>query len=128
MFSSWVRKCVLAAALAVMPLHGVAATLTVLLCHGDAQAHATHASSEISHDHASHTHDATPPQDEHGATQGDAGGTGSSPFHLCCNLTASAPPALMETPAQVEFLAQAFTTDSLHDLFVPELPQRPPLA
>ena len=41
--SLWLKKLVLAAALAVMPLQGVAAALSALLCHGEAQTHAAHA-------------------------------------------------------------------------------------
>jgi hypothetical protein len=113
---------VLAAALAVMPLNGVAATLMVLLCHGDAQAHATHAAT--SHDHGDQQH-----QHEHGATGNDEGnGAGASYFHLCCNLTAFAPPSITLAIELPDFPVQAFVPDSLHDLFIPDRPQRPPLA
>jgi hypothetical protein len=126
MSSSWIRKWVLAAALAVMPLHGIAATLTVLVCHGDAQTHATHASASHGHDesqhHAAHQHG-------NGAADSDDGSaTGSSSVHLCCNLTASAPPSMTVPTALPAFPVQTFVLDSLHDLFFPDQPQRPPLA
>ena len=110
----WRRKLVLVLALAVMPLQGMAATLSVLLCHGDAQAHAVHAQDE----HSMH-HDGDP--DEGGAT-------GHSAYHLCCNITASAPPVMMLAAVPPDFPVRAFVPDPLHDLFVPEQPQRPPLA
>jgi hypothetical protein len=129
MLLGWLRKFLFAAALALMPLHGIAATLTVLLCHGDAKTHAAHASSGASHDHGSHSDGAAQHQHEHGAAQSDDGSTtASSAFHLCCNLTASAPPSIVTTPAPAKFPIRAFAPDSLHDLFVPEQPQRPPLA
>jgi ABC-type Zn2+ transport system substrate-binding protein/surface adhesin len=124
MSSLWIRKWMLAAALAVMPLHGIAATLTVLLCHGEAQAHATHAAG----DHDGHQHEATH-QHQHGSAGSDDGSTGgASSFHLCCNLTASAPPAISLVTELPDFPVQAFAPDPLQDLYFPDQPQRPPLA
>ena len=114
--TAWHKKIVLALALAVLPLQGVAATLSVLWCHGDAQAHAMHTDDD--QEHSMH-HDAHP--DEGGAT-------GHSAHHLCCNVTASAPPVMTPTAVPPEFSVHAFALDSLHDLFVPEQLQRPPLA
>ena len=114
--TAWCKKLVLLVALAVMPLQGVAATLSVLLCHGDAQAHATH-------DRSNHDHGVSQdgPQDEGGTT-------GNSVHHLCCNVTASAPSILMLPVTQPDFPVRAYTPDPLHDLFIPDRPQRPPLA
>jgi hypothetical protein len=127
MVSPWIRKWVLAAAFAVMPLHGVAAALATLLCHGDAQAHAMHVSSVRSHDHEGHSHDAGHQHDQ-GVATGD-GGSGLGDFlDLCCNLTASAPPTVGFSATLPDFPVQAFAPDSLHDLFIPDRPQRPPLA
>jgi hypothetical protein len=120
MSTRWLNKLVLAAALAVMPLQGVAATLSVLLCHGEAQAHASHAGD--GHDHSSQTgghHDQHPADD----------GTGSgAPYHLCCHFTVTAPVAVTLAVALPVFPVLAFAPDPLHDLFVPDRPQRPPLA
>lgn len=116
---SWIRKVVLAAALAVMPLHGIAAALTVLNCHGDAQAHGMHDPS--GHDHGDTSHD-------HGISGGEDQGGAANPYHLCCNLTASAPSSITFSLALPDFPIQSFVPDTPHDLFVPELPQRPPLA
>jgi len=111
----WRRKLVLVLALAVMPLQGVAATLSVLLCHGDAQAQAMHTQNP---EHSMH-HDGHP--DEGGAT-------GHSGHHPCCNVTASAPPVMTLSAVPPDFSVGTFAPDPLYDLFVPEQPQRPPLA
>ena len=118
--SLWVKKLVLAAALAVMPLQGVAAALSVLLCHGEAQTHTAHAGG--GHDHDSH-------QDgHHDKQQGDDGVAGNSVYHLCCHYTVSAPAAVTLPVSLPDFPVRAFVPDPLHDLFVPDRPQRPPLA
>jgi hypothetical protein len=122
--SSFVKKIVLAAALLVMPLQGVAATLAVLLCHGDAQAHASHSAHQGEGDHSAHSNGAA---HSHGDNHHEDGNAQSVSFHLCCNLTASAPATVTVAAYLPDFPVQHFTPDSLHDSFVPELPQRPPL-
>jgi hypothetical protein len=103
-----------------MPLQGVAATMLVLLCHGDAQAHAMHAQhADDDHERGMHRHDGHP--DEGGATHQAA-------HHSCCHVTASAPPVMTPGVVALGFPVGAPAPDSLHDLFVPEQPQRPPLA
>jgi hypothetical protein len=116
MSARWLKKLILAAALAAMPLQGVAAGMAVLLCHGDAQAHATHDSGD--HDHG-------PKQDGH---HDDSSGTGVGSYHLCCHYTVSAPSVFTAAAVLPEFHVRTFAPDSLHDLFVPDQPQRPPLA
>lgn len=113
--NDWCRKLVLALALAVMPLQGVAATLTYVLCRGNAQAHAFHASA--GHDQGVQ-HD----------SQQDQGGTPGNVFHPCCHYTVFAPAVVMLPAAQPDFPVRAFALDPLYDLFVPDQPQRPPLA
>ena len=116
------RKLVLALALAVLPLQGVAATLTVLLCHGETQQHAEHA--DVGHDHGQGAAHAA----HHGEAPTDDNAGASAAYHLCCNVTVSAPSAIALPAVTPDFLALAVTLSPLHDLFVPELPQRPPLA
>jgi hypothetical protein len=116
MSSIWLNRLVVAAALAVMPLQGVAAAMAFLVCHGDPQAHATHES-------GGHEHDA-----QHDSRHDDGGTTGDSSFHLCCHCTVSAPSAITLPTALPDFPIRSFVPDSLHDLFVPDQPQRPPLA
>ena len=116
------KRLVLAAALVVMPLQGMAATLAVLICHGDAKAHAMH-------EQPSHDHDAGAAHHDHDATDSrDGGASGNALFHLCCNLTAVAPPIAAQPAAPAEFPLRALAPDSLHDLYFPDQPQRPPLA
>lgn len=117
---SWSKQLVLVLALAVMPLQGIAATLSVLLCHGDAQAHSSHAGD--SHDHSSQ------PDSHHDQHPADDGGGGSAPYHLCCHFTVTAPATVTLAVSLPDFPALAFAPTPLHDLFVPDRPQRPPLA
>jgi hypothetical protein len=109
------KKVVLAAALMVMPLQGVAATFTAQFCHGDTQKHAMHANG--GHDGGTHQHGS---QD---ASETDGG----SVFHSCHN-TVTAPLFVALLPSVPETPVRALAPDLLHDLFVPDRPQRPPLA
>ena len=120
MSTSCIRKFVLAVALAVMPIQGVAAALSVLLCHGDAQLHALH--DHGASDHGSH-------HDGHHSNQQDDGSAKDNPvLHLCCNLTVTIPAMVIVPPVTPDFPIRALVPDSLHDLFLPDQPQRPPLA
>ena len=113
--SLWLKTLVLAAALLVMPLQGIAASLSVLLCNGEAQMHAMHANG--GHDRGTHQ-DGN--QDE-GSTNSD------SAYHPCHN-TASAPLVATLLATAPDFPVRELAPDSLLALFVPEQPQRPPLA
>lgn len=130
MLTGWIRNLVLAAALAAMPFQGIAAVLTVVLCHGEAQAHVLHAAQASGHGE-SHDHGAPGAVSghEHGTSQqDDSGSPASALVHLCCNLSASAPPPIAVTAALTVFSVQDLVRDFPHPLFVPEQPQRPPLA
>ena len=115
--SSRLKKLVLLLAIAVMPLQGIAGTLAVLICHGEAQSHATHAQHD--HDHG------VSAQGEH---HDDAGTGGDLLYHLCCHHTASGITAAFLPAAMSDFPAPATALLLLHDLFLPDRPQRPPLA
>jgi ABC-type Zn2+ transport system substrate-binding protein/surface adhesin len=123
MLSPWIKKAVLVAAISMMPLQGIAAVLTVLMCHGDSQVHATHQAEGHHHSDPAPDH-----HHDHGAAAGGDGSSGDISFHLCCNLAASVPPARNIDTRLPDFLVRAAVPAPLHDLFVPELPQRPPLA
>lgn len=130
MLTGWIRNLVLTAALAAMPFQGIAAALTVVLCHGDAQAHTLHETQAPAHgephDHGGH---GVGSSHEHGSQQPDDDGSSAGALvHLCCNLSASAPPPIAVTATLPVFSVRAFVPDSPHPLFVPEQPQRPPLA
>jgi hypothetical protein len=118
------KALVLAAALMVMPLQGIAATLSFLLCHGEAQAHTAHATHPPGdgHGHGAH-HDG-----RHDGKAGDEGSAGASPYHLCCHFTVTTPADIALATAPPDFPVLARAPDILRDLFVPDRPQRPPLA
>ena len=111
-----IRKLVLLAIMLVMPLQGVAATLSVLLCHDAAQLHALH-------DQGSHEHGVS--QDGH---PDEGSTTNHHDYHPCNHYTVSVPAAVTLSVSPPDFPVRAFAPDPLHDLFVPELPHRPPLA
>jgi hypothetical protein len=115
----WLKKLVLAAVLSIVPLQGVAATLSVLNCHGDqgdARTHVMH--SPGSADHGGHQ----------GGEHDEGGASSHAAYHPCCNHVVSASPVVKSPAALPEFPVRAFAPDLLPDLFVPEQPQRPPLA
>ena len=118
----WLKRLLLAAALAVMPPQGIAVTLSVLLCHGDAQAHTMHAGDGHEHGANSHT------DGHHDRHVGDDGAAGSSLYHLCCHFAVTAPADVTLAVAPLDFPLLALAPERLHDLFVPDRPQRPPLA
>jgi hypothetical protein len=122
MMPRWLSKFLLAAALAVMPFQGIAATLTVLYCHGERPAHADHAT-QAHGDHGSghaHEHEQAAPE--------QTTANGGSLYHLCCNLSASMPVSVNVNTHLPEFIVRPFVPDALLDLYDPEQPQRPPLA
>jgi hypothetical protein len=114
--NTWCRKLVLLLALAVMPLQGIAASLSVLFCHDEGHLHALH-------DQGSHDHGVN-----HDGHQDEGGTTSNHTSHPCCHYTVSAPAVVTLPAALPDFPVRAFAPESLHDLFVPELPHRPPLA
>lgn len=101
-------------------MQGVAAVLSVLLCHGDAQLHALH--EQDAHDHSSH-HDG-----HHNSQQDDGPAKDAPSLHFCCNLTVTVPAVVTVPPVMPDFRVRALAPDSLHDLYFPDQPQRPPLA
>jgi hypothetical protein len=118
---AWSRKLALVLALAAMPLQGVTAVLTVLLCHGDARAHAMHVPD--GHNHGDAGHDG-----HHGAAQDEGSAALNAAYHLCCNMTVSVPPSVIVPAVVPNFPVRASAPHLLHDLFIPDRPQRPPLA
>lgn len=95
----------------IMPLHGAAADLSLLLCSGDRQERVDGGQSLGLH------------QNHHE----DEGSTaGSSVFHPCHNMGAAAPVVTMPGPVP-DVSVRPFSPDNLYSLFVPEQPQRPPL-
>lgn len=118
----WLKTLVLAAALAVMPLQGIAATLSFLLCHGEAQAHETHGGQ--SHDHGT----AAGGHHDHKAGGDEGSSSVAVPYHLCCHFAVTAPLDVTLALPQQDFPLLALAPERLHNLFIPDRPQRPPLA
>lgn len=114
------RKIVLALAFTVMPMQGLAATLSILLCHGDAQLHALH--DQDAHDHgAGH--------DGHASSQHDDGALqDAATLHFCCHLSVTVSAVVTVPSLSPDFPLRSFAPDALHDLHFPDQPQRPPLA
>jgi len=120
---TWCRKFVLLLALAVTPLQGIAATAALLRCHTDSTGHAPH----MMHTQDGHSHDHDTNHDEHPGHDND-GGTGTQAAgHFCFHHFASALPVVALPAAAPGFHVRASTSLTLHDLFIPERPQRPPL-
>lgn len=113
---SRLKRLVLIVTLLALPLQGVAATLSVLLCHGDAKVHALH--SPHAPDHAAHA----------GDHPDETGTRGASSYHSCCGHVVSAPPLVTLSRTISDLPMQFSAPEPWHDLFVPELPHRPPLA
>jgi hypothetical protein len=107
----WLRRFVLLLALAGTPLQGMAAALSAQLCHLGANEHALDIDGI-----------------QHESRQDESGTRSHAVDHLCSNLTLSAPSVSATLSAAADFPVSAFGPDPLHDLFVPDRPQRPPLA
>ena len=110
------RRLVLAAALLVMPVQGVAVTLSVLLCHRDALMQVIGA--DTGGHHAAN-----------GDSQSNDGGAGGGPAqHPCWPNIVSAAPCVGLQAAPLETPLRAVAPDRVLDLFSPDRPDRPPLA
>lgn len=114
MFSR-LKYLVLAAGLLVMPLHGVAAIMSPLLCKGDVRSHVMHSSG--AHDHSAQQ------DDGHGHD-----GTGNNlEFHPCFSTVSAPLPATLILTAASTYPDRVFAPDTEYDPFIPEQPHRPPL-
>jgi hypothetical protein len=112
------KRFVLILALAVLPIQGIGASFAKLACHGAAEGHAA----PIAHAHDGHEHGTQPPSHSE-----DGKGADSEHYYSCHHLTVVFPAAtLPATPA--DFPHWARSSYGLPDLFIPDRPQRPPLA
>lgn len=111
------KRFVLILALAVLPAQGIAASLTKLACH----AGAGEQPAPIAHTHDGHQHG--PQHDSH---SDDSKGT--EPEHLTCHHLTSALPVVTLAATVADFPVWAPSSHALPDLFIPDRPQRPPLA
>lgn len=109
--NGWSRKIVLLLALLALPLNGIAATLAAPPCHAEHQANA------VAH------HDGSGTLQQHDSNASNA----FSGHFYCQNIVSGMPVAAPSTviPDYPSFQGSIFVLSSL---FVPEQPQRPPLA
>lgn len=110
-------------ALAVMPLQGIAATASVVLCHMKNGAEGT---PHVMHTGGGHGHEVN--HDSHHGHDSDGSPGTQAVGHSCFHQFASALPVVMLPASMPGFQVRAFGSHTLHDLFVPDRPQRPPLA
>lgn len=113
------KRFVLLLALVMLPVQGLAAALSGLVCDADSKeqtAHVAHASD--SHDHGAQR-DSQPNDDDGANIQYE---------HFSCHHLVSILPAVTLPATLPEFPVWASLSHSLPDLFVPDRPQRPPLA
>jgi hypothetical protein len=118
---AWFRSLTLFLALAMMPIYGIAATASLLLCYTDGAEQTLH----VAHMENSKGDDAN-----RGAPHGhesDNNPGSQAAGHYCFHHFAYALPALVMPSPNAGFLMQA-SFHTLNDLFVPDRPQRPPLA
>jgi hypothetical protein len=110
------KRFVVLLVLAVLPVQGISASFVKLACHTGSGEHTAGAHVHDGHDHA--------PQ---GHSHSDDGKDGDPERFSCHHLTAVLPAATL--PARVtEFPAWAPSSYGLPDLYIPDRPQRPPLA
>lgn len=110
------KRFVVLLVLAVLPVQGIAASFAKLACHTGSGEHAAAAHTHDGHDHA--------PQ---GHSHSDDGKNLDPERFSCHHMTAVLPAATL--PARVsEFPAWAPSSYGLPELFIPDRPQRPPLA
>jgi len=111
------KRFVLILALAVLPLQGIAASLAKLACH----AGAGEQTASVAQAHDGHQHG---PQHD---SQSDDG-KGAEPEQFTCHHLTSALPVVTLPATLADFPVWAPSSYSLPDLFIPDRPQRPPLA
>jgi len=115
------RTILLLLAIIAMPLQGMAATAAMFRCHTDTTDEAPHAMhSADAHGHEANDHD--------GHTHGGDGSAGSAGGHFCPHHFSSALPTTVLATGISGFEVRTSILPALHDLFLPDRPQRPPLA
>ncbi len=120
---TWCRKFVLLLALAVMPLQGIAATTSVLLCHMGGEERAAH----VMHAQDVHDHHEVNQDFHHGHDSDGRPGT-QAVGHSCFHHFASALPVVTLPAVILGFHVRVSSPHVLYDFFIPERHQRPPLA
>jgi hypothetical protein len=118
------RQYVLLLALLVLPVQGMAAALSALVCSGhEGAAHGVSQASDA-HEHAV-LHD-TGVAHDHFAGGSEKTGSTDHANHLCCHHFASSAPGAVEKIPDADLSVYVPALSLLATLFVPEKPQRPP--
>jgi hypothetical protein len=112
------KRFVLLLALVMLPVQGLAAGLSGLVCDADSDEPTTHVA------HANHGHDHGAQRDSHP----NDGGANIQHEHFSCHHLVSILPAVTLPATLPDFPVWASLSHGLPDLFVPDRPQRPPLA
>lgn len=113
-----VKRFVLLLALVVLPAQSATAAFYGAICHGSADGQSAHLA------HAGDGHDHGAQRDSHSSDDG----TAEQSEHFSCHPLVSVLPALTLLVDAPNFSVWAIPAHGLSDLFVPERPQRPPLA
>jgi hypothetical protein len=103
----------------MLPVQGFAAGLSGLVCDTDSDEPTAHVT------HANHGHDHGAQRDSH---PNDDDGANVQHEHFSCHHLVSILPALTLPASLPDFSVWASLSHGLPDLFVPDRPQRPPLA
>lgn len=109
--NGWSGKIVLLLALVVLPLNGIAATFAVLPCHAEHQANT------VAH------HDGPGTSQQH-----DSDANNAFSGHFCCQNIVSGMPVAAPNTVIPDYPSFEVSISPLFSLFIPEQPQRPPLA
>lgn len=116
---AWSRKLVLLIALALIPVQGIAATISPLLCRNDAAGHGAPPVNAVDgHDHGA----------RYDARQSDGGTASAQVDHPCCHPASCWLPSVTPSAGTPPFPAWIAVLDLPQSLHFPELYGRPPLA
>lgn len=112
------KRFVLLLALVMLPVQAMATALSGLVCNSDGRENMTH----VAHANDGHGHSAQ--RDSHS----DDDGTNVHSEYFSCHHLVFILPALTRPVTVSDFPLWAWSAHTLPDLFVPDRPQRPPLA
>lgn len=118
----WCRKLVLVLALVALPLQSIAATMTTLRCHTDGSGQVPHTM------HAQDGHDHDMSHDDGHVHDFDGSTSTHALDHFCFHHFASAL-LVIELPEAIQgFQVLGISPPISYSFFIPDRPQRPPLA
>lgn len=115
---SWKRKLAALLLMLILPLQGLAASLSPMLCHAAKNDSAATSVADHGEAHNHHGTDTAPAQ--------ESSGTSDYAGHLCCHLVFSTVPAMAVNAALPESSVYSSPDPDSPPLFVPERLRRPP--